>query len=102
MMRPLLLIALTCGPALAAPRNGDFDENGTRDIGDVTAILQYLFREGPSPTPIVARRGLPTTDVVSCQGAAGPIVCPAPGAPSPARKLIVPLLRPPDRRLDSL
>jgi hypothetical protein len=81
MTRHLLLIALTCSPVLGAPRNGDVDEDGTRDVSDVVGILHYLFRGGPAPVPNVVRKGLPTTGVVTCQGAAGPIACPGPGSP---------------------
>src|SRR5262245_52014515 len=79
MTKHLLLVALICSPVLGAPRNGDFDEDGTRDVSDVVGILHYLFSGGPRPVPGVVRRGLPTTGVLTCRGSAGPIVCPAPG-----------------------
>jgi hypothetical protein len=78
---PLLLIALASGPAGGAPPNGDVDGSGVRDVADVIVILDHLFRGGDLPEPGVARRGLPTTGVVTCQGDAGPIACPPPGSP---------------------
>src|SRR5262245_7213822 len=78
-MKHFLPILLTCSPLLGAPRNGDIDGDGTRDVTDAVGILEYLFRGGPEPVTVAPRRGLPTTGVVTCQGAAGTIACPAPG-----------------------
>jgi uncharacterized protein DUF1566 len=79
-MKPLLLMTLACSSVYGLPDNGDADGNGTRDITDVIGILDHLFRGGPPPVPGVARRGLPTTGVVTCQGADGPMACPLPGS----------------------
>ncbi len=77
----ILLLASAAGPAGAALKNGDLDEDGSRNIADAVYLVQYLFLDGVAPVPVVEKRGVPTTGQEDCFDGAAAIPCPEPGEP---------------------
>ena len=69
------------GRAAEVVRNGDVDENGSRNITDAILMLQFLFADGQAPVPVVVKKALPTTGQTACHGDTGEIACPSPGEP---------------------
>lgn len=64
-----------------AIKNGDVDEDGTRNLTDAVLLLQFLFLQGQAPIAIVEKKGLPTTGQTRCYDDSGVIPCPSPGEP---------------------
>jgi len=44
-------------PGILAQFNGDADANGQRDINDAVYLLDFIFRGGPPPRPLVCEPG---------------------------------------------
>jgi uncharacterized protein DUF1566 len=80
-MMLICLLAVVPRPAAAALKNGDLDDDGSRNIVDAVYLVQYLFLDGAPPVPVVVKRGVPTTGQRDCYDSEAIIPCPVPGEP---------------------